>query len=36
MSKIELFKRKHLRIENPLIIEHGLDQNYTLKEISER
>lgn len=29
-------QRKHLKIENCLIIEYGLDQNYTLKEIAER
>ncbi|MGF0111108.1 helix-turn-helix domain-containing protein, partial [Clostridium sp. SGI.024] len=29
-------KGKHLRIEERLIIEYGLDQNYTLKEIAER
>ena len=32
----ELCTGKHLRIENLLMIEYGLDQNYTLKEIAER
>ena len=27
---------KHLRIEDRLIIEYGLDENYALKEIAER
>lgn len=36
MSNNELCKGKHLRIEDRLIIEYGLDQNYTLKEIAER
>ncbi|MDU1824579.1 MULTISPECIES: helix-turn-helix domain-containing protein [Clostridium] len=36
MSNKELCKRKHLIIEDHLIIEYGLDQNYTLKEIAER
>lgn len=35
MSNKKLCKGKHLRIEDRLIIEHGLDQNYTLKEIAE-
>ena len=35
MSNNKLCKGKHLRIEDRLIIEYGLDQNYTLKEISE-
>ena len=36
MSNSKLCKGKHLRIEERLIIEYGLDQNYTLKEIAER
>ena len=36
MSNYKLCKGKHLRIEERLIIEYGLDQNYTLKEIAER
>ena len=36
MSNKELSKGRHLRIEDRLIIEYGLDQNYTLKEIAER
>ena len=36
MSNSKLCKGKHLRIEDRLIIEYGLDQNYTLKEIAER
>jgi IS30 family transposase len=36
MSNNELCKGKHLRIEDRLIIEYGLDQNFTLKEIAER
>ena len=36
MSNNKLCKGKHLRIEDRLIIEYGLDQNYTLKEIAER
>ena len=36
MSNSKLFKGKHLRIEERLIIEYGLEQNYTLKEIAER
>lgn len=35
MSNINLCKGKHLRIEDRLIIEYGVDQNYTLKEITE-
>ena len=31
-----LCKGKHLRIEDRLIIEYGLDENYALKEIAER
>lgn len=36
MSNEDLCKGKHLKIEDRLIIEYGLDQNYTLKEIAER
>ena len=36
MSNNKLCKGKHLRIEDHLIIEYGLDQIYTLKEIAER
>ena len=36
MSNNELCKGKHLRIEDRLIIEYGLDQNSTLKELAER
>lgn len=36
MSNNKLYKGKHLKIEDRLIIEYGLDQNYTLKEIAER
>lgn len=36
MSNKYLCKGKHLKIEDRLIIEYGLDQNYTLKEIAER
>lgn len=36
MSTKDLFKGKHLKIEDRLIIEYGLDQNYTLKEMAER
>lgn len=36
MSNKYLCKGKHLKIEDILIIEYGLDQNYTLKEIAER
>lgn len=36
MSSNNLCKGKHLRIEDRLIIEYGLDQNYSLKEIAER
>lgn len=31
MSNNKLCKGKYLRIEDCLIIEYGLDQNYTLK-----
>lgn len=31
-----LTKAKHLKIEDNLIIEYGLDQNYALKEIAAR
>ena len=33
MSNNKLCKGKHLRIEERLIIEYGLDQNYKLKDI---
>ena len=36
MWNYKLCKGKHLRIEDRLIIEYGLDQNYILKEIAER
>jgi len=36
MSNNKLCKGKHLRIEDRLIIEYGLEENYTLKEIAER
>ncbi len=36
MSNYELRKGKHLIMEDRLIIEYGLDQNYTLKEIADR
>lgn len=36
MSNNNACKGKHLRMEDRLIIEYGLDQNYTLKEIAER
>lgn len=36
MSSNELYKGKHLRIEDRLIIEYGLNQNYKLKEFAER
>ncbi len=36
MSDNNASKGKHLRMEDRLIIEYGLDQNYTLKEIAER
>ena len=36
MSNNKLCKGKHLTIEDRLIIEYGLDQNYTLKELAER
>ena len=36
MSNINLCKGKHLRIEDRLIIEYELDQNYSLKEIAKR
>lgn len=35
MSNNKLCKGKHLIIKDRLIIEYGLDQNYTLKEIAE-
>ena len=36
MSNYKLCKGKLLRIKERPIIEYGLDQNYTLKEIAER
>lgn len=36
MSNYELCKGKHLIMEDRLIIEYGLDQNYTLKEIADK
>lgn len=36
MSNKYLCKGKHLKIEDRLIVEYGLDQNYTLKEIAEK
>lgn len=36
MSKKDLCKGKHLKMEERLIIEYGLDQNKTLKEIAEK
>ncbi|MCR2013763.1 IS30 family transposase [Bacillus cereus] len=36
MSNRDLCKGKHLTIEDRLVIEYGLDQNYTLKEIAQR
>jgi len=36
MSNYELRKGKHLIMEDRLIIEYGLDENYTLKEIADR
>ena len=36
MSDNNACKGKPLRMEDLLIIEYGLDQNYTLKEIAER
>lgn len=35
MSNKDLCKGKHLKIEDRLIIEYGLDKNYTLKEIAK-
>ena len=35
MLNKDLCKGKHLKIEDRLIIEYGLDQNYTLKKIAE-
>lgn len=35
MSNYELRKGKHLIIEDRLIIEWGLEENYTLKEIAD-
>ena len=36
MSNKDLCKGKHLTIEDRLVIEYGLDENYTLKEIAQR
>ena len=36
MSNKVLCKGKYLKIEDRLIIEYLLDQNYTLKEIAKR
>ncbi|MGL4992162.1 MAG: helix-turn-helix domain-containing protein [Sarcina sp.] len=36
MSNQESCKGKHLQMEDRLIIEYGLDQNYTLKELAEK
>ena len=36
MSDNNASKGKHLRMEDRLIIEYGLDQGYTLKEIAEK
>ena len=36
MSDNNVCKGKHLRMEDRLIIEYGLDQGYTLKEIAEK
>ena len=36
MSNKNLEKGKHIRMEDRLIIEYGLDENYSLKEIAER
>lgn len=36
MSNKDLWKGNHLKVEDRFIIEYGLDQNYTLKEIAER
>ena len=36
MSNDELYKGKHLRIEDLIRFEYRLDQNYTLKEIDEK
>jgi len=35
MSNYELSKGKHLIMEDRLIIEYGLDQNYALREIAD-
>lgn len=34
MSNNDLCKGKHFKIEDRVIIEFALDQNYTLKEIA--
>ena len=36
MSNKNLEKGKHIRMEDRLIIEYGLDENYSLKEIAEK
>jgi len=36
MSNYELSKGKHLIMEDLLIIEYGLDQNYALREIADK
>ena len=36
MSNNDLCKGKHLRIEDRITIEYGLDNNFTLKEIAKR
>jgi len=36
MSNYELSKGKHLIMEDRLIIEYGLDQNYALREIADK
>lgn len=35
MSNKDLYKGKHIRIEDRLIIEYGLDQNYTYRTFEE-
>ena len=36
MSNNKLFKGKHLTIEDRILIEYSLDQNYSLKLISKK
>lgn len=36
MSNKDLCKGKYLTIEDRIVIEYGLDENYTLKEIAQR